>query len=673
MKTTLPFICLLSLLFILPTAPATGQWVQTNGPYGGPVADLLAHGDTLLAGTYGGIFRSVNAGQNWVPTFDEPVGQLVRVGSTLIATSWNGVFHSADQGETWTLINTDLNNFTIVHLLANGPELFAGTTNFGVYRSSDMGAHWTPVNNNLPNEQIRAFALFQSTLYVATPAGVFRSSDNGNTWLPGNTGLPNNDVYDFAAVGPTLFACHSTGISYLDGSTWTQLNAIPGQIYSLLSDGSSLLANSGGKVFRLDGTDWAPVGAGLPQQLYLYTNAYAVSGAYLYAGTSRGVYRTADAGNTWLPLQQGLANTSVTSLAVYPGGVLAGSVINGAFRSANHGDDWTPMDNSLQDANDVCFFTSGDHLFAVLSFGGLLISSDGGNTWSDAAQISGAAAFVEVGDQLFAGAYDGIFRSSDLGATWESALTGAPLIRCVALAIQDSTLFAGTNLGVFRSHDAGQSWQPCAYFYGEKTIASLLVCGDFLFVGTYDGVYRTQDKGVTWEQVNAFLPFSPDVLALAAHGQHLYVQCGNQSIYHSSDYGIVWTNIYDSPDHDLGAIAVDGEYLYAGTYTTGVWRRPLSEVSAAENPGASPYAGVRCAPNPFRAATDITFTLEDAAPVRLCLFDAHGREVAVLVDQTLPAGTHTRRWEAAGVPAGLYVYRLRAGRREDAGKVVVIR
>ena len=89
----------------------------------------------------------------------------------------------------------------------------------------------------------------------------------------------------------------------------------------------------------------------------------------------------------------------------------------------------------------------------------------------------------------------------------------------------------------------------------------------------------------------------------------------------------------------------------------------LAEGSAAqaaeELPGA--VALEQNYPNPFNPSTAIEYALPEAAHVRLDVFDVSGRNVIVLVDGTRPAGTHTARFDAGGLPSGLYVYRLQAG------------
>ncbi len=66
-------------------------------------------------------------------------------------------------------------------------------------------------------------------------------------------------------------------------------------------------------------------------------------------------------------------------------------------------------------------------------------------------------------------------------------------------------------------------------------------------------------------------------------------------------------------------------------------------------------------PNPTRQRATIRYDLEVAGPVRLAVYDVLGREVAVLVDAIREAGVHEAMFDAAGLPAGLYGYRLTAG------------
>ena len=63
-------------------------------------------------------------------------------------------------------------------------------------------------------------------------------------------------------------------------------------------------------------------------------------------------------------------------------------------------------------------------------------------------------------------------------------------------------------------------------------------------------------------------------------------------------------------------------------------------------------------PNPFNPSTLISYTLPVSSPVQLSIFDALGREVAMLVDGNQPAGSHEVSFDASGLSSGAYVYRL---------------
>ncbi|GAB5535508.1 MAG: hypothetical protein Rubg2KO_17570 [Rubricoccaceae bacterium] len=64
------------------------------------------------------------------------------------------------------------------------------------------------------------------------------------------------------------------------------------------------------------------------------------------------------------------------------------------------------------------------------------------------------------------------------------------------------------------------------------------------------------------------------------------------------------------------------------------------------------------APNPTASRADITFGVAEAATVRVAIYDALGREVALLADGPHAQGRHTVAFDAASVPAGLYVVRV---------------
>ncbi|MFH1279533.1 MAG: FlgD immunoglobulin-like domain containing protein [Candidatus Eisenbacteria bacterium] len=83
-------------------------------------------------------------------------------------------------------------------------------------------------------------------------------------------------------------------------------------------------------------------------------------------------------------------------------------------------------------------------------------------------------------------------------------------------------------------------------------------------------------------------------------------------------------------------------------------------------------------PNPFNPTTAIPFALARPAPVTVVLYDARGRTVRILVDETRPAGWHSVVWNGrtdGGTDAGSGVYFavIRAGDWRETMKILLLR
>ncbi|MBN2200661.1 T9SS type A sorting domain-containing protein [bacterium] len=75
-------------------------------------------------------------------------------------------------------------------------------------------------------------------------------------------------------------------------------------------------------------------------------------------------------------------------------------------------------------------------------------------------------------------------------------------------------------------------------------------------------------------------------------------------------------------------------------------------------------------PNPFNPSTMIRFRVKEAGRVSLKVFDILGREVTVLADRGFDPGPHAIRFDAEGLPSGVYLARLQAGDFTAALKMI---
>jgi hypothetical protein len=88
----------------------------------------------------------------------------------------------------------------------------------------------------------------------------------------------------------------------------------------------------------------------------------------------------------------------------------------------------------------------------------------------------------------------------------------------------------------------------------------------------------------------------------------------------------------------------------------------VNTIVVANEPGTpSPALALTVDANPAHHHVGIRYTLPEAATVRLALFDAAGREVAVIVEEARPSGRNATMLDASGMADGVYLLRLTAG------------
>jgi photosystem II stability/assembly factor-like uncharacterized protein len=264
----------------------TGTWTTLQFRPGAPqdvflVLDGL--GDTLYSSTDGGVA--------WAPLArPDPYQSISALGldpadpKLLYAGSYRGVWRSVDGGATWEHSLFLLSRPISFAFPAPGTVL-AGMDQ-GVYRSTDRGLSWTPVllpdgspfsfNSHLVPDPTRPQTVYAWT--EAIPQGLlqtWKSTDGGQTWreLPQHARAlvidPQNPLTLYAVEKPE-FDRHELVVRTTDGGeTWERLPS------------SGLRA---------------------PRVKINVLLVDTVTSTTLYAGTSEGVLRSQDGGATWTPL-----------------------------------------------------------------------------------------------------------------------------------------------------------------------------------------------------------------------------------------------------------------------------------------------------------------------------------------------------------------------------------
>ena len=113
----------------------------------------------------------------------------------------------------------------------------------------------------------------------------------------------------------------------------------------------------------------------------------------------------------------------------------------------------------------------------------------------------------------------------------------------------------------------------------------------------------------------------------------------------------------------LKSISLDQSVCYSGIIEVS----NVSGVGQQRGPGRE-FALLQNYPNPFNPSTTIKYTVagggdqgSGVSDVKITVYDVLGRNVAVLVNERKPAGTHEVSFDAGGLSSGVYLYRLTAG------------
>ena len=83
-------------------------------------------------------------------------------------------------------------------------------------------------------------------------------------------------------------------------------------------------------------------------------------------------------------------------------------------------------------------------------------------------------------------------------------------------------------------------------------------------------------------------------------------------------------------------------------------------------------------PNPFNPRTTIRYGIPTESHVTLGVYDVTGRLVRHLIDRPgHPSGVHAVIWDGRDnhdriMAAGVYIYRIRAGRQSETGRMVLL-
>ena len=281
-----------------------------------------------------------------------------------------------------------------------------------------------------------------------------------------------------------------------------------------------------------------------------------------------------------------IGNTSIQALAVGTGGVVyAGSFGMGIFRSADRGDTWSSVNDGLTDPFVLCLTTAKDGAIYAGTFrGGVFRSRDAGKSWhpvNKGLKRLEIKALMMDAKGLYAGTGDGVYLLNAAQDQWKVVTTGLDEILVHALArTTDGTLYAGTSgKGIHSYKERTPGWtrlrQGLRDHEGlvENFIRVLAVDKEQgVYAGTFDGgVFRSGDGGKTWLPISRALP-NDSIRGLISNDRGVYVATG-RGIFKSVDKGRQWMPLNKGLGNLSIQVLIEGEKggFYAGT-SSGVFR-----------------------------------------------------------------------------------------------------
>jgi photosystem II stability/assembly factor-like uncharacterized protein len=482
----------------------------------------------VFVATFRGPYRSTDAGNSWTPAGSALTGQLPRAllvdaahAGTVLAGTASGVWKSGDRGTTWAAASRGIQAQQGILALAADPSspgtLYAATDIGQIYRSDDLAESWIPVARvSVPfngNAYLLLVVAGDGSIYALRGGTLARSTDRGATFSP--LPLPDHATTNFTTwlvadpVSPRrLVAAAASGplASEDGGASWHPASR------GFTARGVGALAVGAGEPPVL----WASVGAGgvktrLPASRWPFANgdlppadlvaaalaADPLDRSRIWRTTPSGVARSDDLGRHWseLPIPdqcatfRGIAIDPLRPRTLYVAGTILSSLCDShdahSWKSVDGGRHWLPLPIGASSIT-----VDPRHpavLYGLIPSGNAVLrSEDGGASWRNVTPAArlvfpNALAIDPVHtSNLLLAADQGLWRSTDRGATWHPIGAGAlPAGHAVGVAVDPRTpriLYAAiAGAGIFSSPDAGATWSPLGTGLPALYLAHLLL------------------------------------------------------------------------------------------------------------------------------------------------------------------------------------------------------
>ena len=407
------------------------------------------------------------------------------------------------------------------------------------------------------------------------------------------------------------------------------------------------------------------------------------------------------AGNVSAPGTRPSISVSGTNIAWIADGTLNAPKI---FRTTDGGATWLTVPVSGITNEIYCIWSIND----IVAFAGegyvngnakLLKTTNAGLNWSTVLETSSngghftGITFTKINGNRFGLAIaEKIYRTQNSGLNWVEINAGVVGVSNAqnSLMIVDNDFYGfGLNNGAARirlTTDNSATWNTQQISVSGNYTSAIAYHSNKMFgvaatSTSLPMISRTTDGGGSWSNINVgsgvtgtcyfvWVPGTPVVYLLGSNG----------GIKRSTDNGISWVTT-PTPgvtglthfDFMQSANIVFGYAVSSGGNVIKLNDTLQVLTSTGNNSVVSDFSLSQNYPNPFNPATTIQYSLALNSNVRISIFDALGREVAVPVNEVKQAGSYELSFDGSDLSSGIYYYRINAGNFTDIKKMILIK
>ena len=605
-------------------------------------------------GFYGGQIRHI-------ASYDENLAWLVTEDSELLKTS--------DGGQNWAVI-PDGTSSSLWGIDNWGPDYVWIAGNNGTIKFSDDGG------DNFVTQTSGSGAYLFGVSFV----------DSTNGWIGGDNG--------------TVLYTSNGGQNWSSQSTPTSSRLY--DIRFVDSNNGWACGRDGTVIHTTDGGEtWTSQNTGTSQRLYSIDFIDANIGWAV--GWSGVVKRTVDGGANWVTIDLG---SNVEKYHVDFIDSEFGCIVgwNGEiFITTDGGEIWEERSSGTQcDFHGVTFI---DNLIGYAGGdGNLLKTTDGGQTWFNQTQnIESAWQNVIATKQGTTDPDQQVIICGHMDNRSQTPETNAPgaddngsgttaVIEAARIFTQYNfektikfCLWTGEEQGLLGS----AAYAAEAFDRGDDIIGVFnfdMIAWD----GNGDGSveFHTGTGGSSIELGNALsevvtdyeITLNPDIITYGATGASDHASFWDYNYPamlgiedYSSDFNPYYHTTGDNMSHlDTGMFYEFTKAAVGGAATLAIPDTVYTFVGDSDGLPDG-YALHPAYPNPFNAATTISFAISNQTEIDLAVYDILGRKVTTLFSGSVNAGTHRITWNAGDQTSGVYFYRLTTIDTEATGRMTLLK